>query len=89
MMGKRGGEMAVVCVSHDIEMMRIADTVVMIEAGRVVEQGSFDRLVRKRGKFAGLIGVGGDSRGAMVDAVSPTNEINTPTMWDGERSSNN
>lgn len=50
------GGMAVLIISHNVEMMRVADTVVVIEAGRVVERGSFKELRNRGGKFTELIG---------------------------------
>ncbi|EPE27653.1 P-loop containing nucleoside triphosphate hydrolase [Glarea lozoyensis ATCC 20868] len=55
----RGRGTAVVCVSHDVEMMRVADWVVVVEDGAVVEEGGFEELVRRRGRLGRLIGVGG------------------------------
>ena len=60
--GKVG--MAVVIISHNIDMMRIADTVVMVEDGRVVEKGSFEELRARRGAFESLIT--GDGRQFVV-----------------------
>ncbi|KXX74620.1 Alpha-factor-transporting ATPase [Madurella mycetomatis] len=58
--GNHGGRegVAVVVVTHSKEMMRLADRVVMIEDGVVVEQGGYEELVRRGTKFAGLVGVG-------------------------------
>jgi ATP-binding cassette subfamily B (MDR/TAP) protein 1 len=51
-------DMAVVVVTHSKEMMRVADRVVMVEDGVIVESGGYKELVRKGGKFAGLVGGG-------------------------------
>ena len=52
----RGEEgMAVLIVSHNVDMMRIADEVIVIENGRVVERGEFEDLRRRRGAFESLI----------------------------------
>ena len=59
-MKRQRGKMAVLLVSHSTEMMQIADTIVVIENGRVVEQGSFDKLIRRGGQFARLVGVGAE-----------------------------
>ena len=53
-----GSGMAVVVVTHSKEMMRVADRVVMIEGGVVVESGGYEELVKKGGRFAGLVGGG-------------------------------
>ncbi|CZT09583.1 related to STE6-`Full-size` ABC transporter responsible for export of the `a` factor mating pheromone [Rhynchosporium graminicola] len=51
------GGMAVLLISHGVEMMKIASEVVVIESGRVVERGGFEELKRKGGAFSRLIGV--------------------------------
>lgn len=45
--------MTVVVITHAREMMAVADHVVVMEQGRVVEQGSFQELKRKRGSALG------------------------------------
>lgn len=58
--GREAGEagMAVVVVTHSTEMMRVADRVVVLEQGCVVEEGGYDELVARRGRFAQLVGGG-------------------------------
>jgi len=49
-------QMTVVIITHAREMMAIAEHVVMLDRGRVVEQGKFGELKRKRnGAFARLL----------------------------------
>lgn len=48
---------AVVMVSHAVEMMELADLVVVVEEGRVVEQGGFQDLCEEKGALARLIGI--------------------------------
>jgi len=57
--GRESGEggIAVLVISHGVEMMRIASEVVVIEDGRVVERGGFKELKRNGGAFSRLIGV--------------------------------
>ena len=50
------GEMAVVVITHSKEMMRVADRVVMIDGGVVAEEGSYEELCRRGGRFAELVG---------------------------------
>ena len=52
------GEMAVVVVTHSKEMMRIADKIVVMNQGSIVETGRYEELVGRRGVFARLIGAG-------------------------------
>ncbi|KAK0122067.1 hypothetical protein ONS95_010331 [Cadophora gregata] len=51
-----GGGMAVLIISHGVEMMRIASEVVVIEDGKVVECGGFEELKSRGGAFSRLIG---------------------------------
>ncbi|KAH8881733.1 P-loop containing nucleoside triphosphate hydrolase protein [Thozetella sp. PMI_491] len=53
-----GRRMAIVVITHSTEMMRIADSVVMLEEGTVVETGSYDKLLALGGKFAQLVSGG-------------------------------
>jgi ATP-binding cassette subfamily B (MDR/TAP) protein 1 len=53
------GGVSVVAISHSTEMMRISDTVIVVEAGRVVEEGSFEELRCRGVALARLIGEGG------------------------------
>jgi ATP-binding cassette subfamily B (MDR/TAP) protein 1 len=55
--GGEGG-MAVVVVTHSKEMMRVADRVVMVEGGVVVESGGYEELMGRGGRFRGLVGGG-------------------------------
>ncbi|KAL2195012.1 P-loop containing nucleoside triphosphate hydrolase protein [Corynascus similis CBS 632.67] len=47
--------MAVVVVTHSREMMKVADRVVMVENGVVVEQGLYEELMAKGGRFRALV----------------------------------
>jgi len=58
LVGRGGGGMAVVVVTHSREMMRIADRIVVLDQGCVAEVGGYDELVARRGVFARLIGGG-------------------------------
>lgn len=55
--GMEGGrrDMTVLIITHAREMMAIAEHIVMLDMGRVVEEGSFDELKRRRGPFARLL----------------------------------
>lgn len=55
--------MAVLIISHNVEMMRVADEVVVVDAGRIVERGPFVELRGRGGRFSRLIGV---SRGEVA-----------------------
>lgn len=50
--------LCVIMVTHSQEMMRMADRIIMIDLGRVVESGTYRELCEKKGKFAELISGG-------------------------------
>lgn len=43
-----GGGMTVVVITHSREMKRACSSVALLKAGRVVEEGSFEALSRRR-----------------------------------------
>ncbi|KAF1990543.1 P-loop containing nucleoside triphosphate hydrolase protein [Aulographum hederae CBS 113979] len=47
--------MTVIIITHSRDMMAIAERIVMLDHGRVVEEGGYDQLIRKRGEFAKLV----------------------------------
>ncbi|KAH9863237.1 hypothetical protein IAQ61_009514 [Plenodomus lingam] len=51
----RGRKMTVIIITHAREMMAIAEHIVMLDKGRVVEQGSFKELKRKKGGAFGRL----------------------------------
>ncbi|MCJ1438272.1 hypothetical protein MMC27_007660 [Xylographa pallens] len=59
----------VVVVTHSWEMMRACRSVVVLEAGRVVERGMYTELMRSEGRLRALMGgmEGGPSRGEELD----------------------
>jgi ATP-binding cassette subfamily B (MDR/TAP) protein 1 len=48
-------DMTVIIITHAREMMAIADHIVMLDKGRVVEEGRYDDLKRGRGPFERLL----------------------------------
>lgn len=42
----------VVFISHRLSTTRLADRIIMLEKGRIVEEGSHDELLKKNGKYA-------------------------------------
>jgi ATP-binding cassette subfamily B (MDR/TAP) protein 1 len=58
--GANVGKMTVIIITHAREMMAIADKIIVLEQGAVVEEGGFEELKRRRrGAFARLLR-GGD-----------------------------
>ncbi|KAI1124078.1 P-loop containing nucleoside triphosphate hydrolase protein [Nemania abortiva] len=50
--------LCVIIITHSQEMMRMADRIVAMDQGRVVESGTYRELCEKKGKFAELISGG-------------------------------
>ncbi|KAG9247907.1 P-loop containing nucleoside triphosphate hydrolase protein [Calycina marina] len=59
---------AVVMVTHNIDMMRSADTVVVLHHGQVMEIGGFEELRRRNGTFAKLLGDDRELEGEIINA---------------------
>ncbi|KAJ4418058.1 ATP-dependent permease [Gnomoniopsis sp. IMI 355080] len=51
-------KLTVVCVTHSREMMRMAERIVVMDQGFVAEEGAYEELLGRRGKFADLVGGG-------------------------------
>ena len=56
--GAGGGEMAIVLITHNKDMMRAADKIIVLEDGSKAEEGTYRQLMALRGVFAELIGSG-------------------------------
>ncbi len=50
-----GQNRAVLVVAHRLTTARVADRVIVLEAGRIVEEGPPEELVRRSGRFAALV----------------------------------
>ncbi len=47
--------MAVLIITHSVEMMRVAERIVVMDRGRIVEVGSWDELMLRRGELRRLV----------------------------------
>ncbi|KIV78039.1 hypothetical protein PV11_09802 [Exophiala sideris] len=59
---REGGKLTVIVVTHVEEMMSFADHVVVLDKGRMIEEGSFQDLVDRKGKLWELLRLGGNPR---------------------------
>ena len=57
-------EFTVVVVAHRLSTIRHADTIVVMEAGRIVEQGRHEALLARNGVYAKLWRIQTGDRGA-------------------------
>ncbi|KAI0859689.1 P-loop containing nucleoside triphosphate hydrolase protein [Xylaria cubensis] len=67
--------LCVIMVTHSQDMMRIADRILVIDLGRVVESGTYEELYEKKGKFAELVSGGvwmGDDRNTITPQRLPS-----------------
>jgi ATP-binding cassette, subfamily B (MDR/TAP), member 1 len=53
--GSVSGRLTVIIITHNRDMMKVADWICMLDRGRVVEKGSYEELVRNRGSFASMV----------------------------------
>jgi ATP-binding cassette subfamily B multidrug efflux pump len=54
-LGEDGRQRAAITVAHRLSTARAADRVIVLEGGRIVEQGTPDELIRRGGRFAALV----------------------------------
>jgi ATP-binding cassette subfamily B (MDR/TAP) protein 1 len=47
--------LTVVIITHSKDMMEICDKIIMLDQGRVVEEGAYDELIARDGRFARLL----------------------------------
>jgi ATP-binding cassette subfamily B protein len=51
-MAKAAQQKSVVFISHRLSTTRNADRIVMLEQGRIIEEGNHEDLLQKKGKYA-------------------------------------
>jgi ATP-binding cassette, subfamily B (MDR/TAP), member 1 len=54
-----GSGMTVIIITHSMDMMQCADYIVVLEQGRVAEEGVFRELLARKGRLWEMLGVGG------------------------------
>lgn len=54
---KAAEDKTVIFISHRLSATRVADRVIMLENGRVIEEGTHDALMEKNGKYAEMFRV--------------------------------
>ena len=52
-------ECAVLMIAHDLDVVRTADIIYVIEDGHVVEQGTWEKLIAHQGRLSQLAAVQG------------------------------
>jgi ABC-type multidrug transport system fused ATPase/permease subunit len=67
-----GGEMTVVVAAHRPRTVRFADTIVLLDGGRVVREGTHDELLRRCQPYADLFAT------ELLSPVSPTDGGSIP-----------
>ena len=55
---KKEKKMTVIIITHSREMMEIADKIVVLDQGRIVEEGGFEELLEKDGELVRLLSGG-------------------------------
>jgi ATP-binding cassette, subfamily B, multidrug efflux pump len=81
-----GQSRAVLVVAHRLTTARAADRVIVMEAGRIVEEGPPEELVRRGGRFAALVEL--EAAGWDWQATAPrsaTSRHIRPTTANGDR----
>ena len=48
------GELTIIIVAHRLSTIRSADLILLIEEGRIVEQGNHQELINREGKYYDL-----------------------------------
>lgn len=56
---KETGGITVIVITHSKDMMQCADNVVVLDQGRVAEEGHFQDLLRRKGRLWEMLNVGG------------------------------
>ena len=58
-----------IVISHRLSIVRDSDLILVVDDGRVVEQGSHEQLLELDGMYASLYGVTDDTDGSLLPAL--------------------
>ena len=59
-------------ITHRPETLSLADRIVFLDRGRVVEEGSCAQLLAKKGAFATMFGMGGEQQTVFLAQIGRT-----------------
>jgi ATP-binding cassette subfamily B (MDR/TAP) protein 1 len=88
-----GREMTVIIITHSREQMEIAERIVVLDQGQVVEEGTFDELLEANGALTNLLSGGewdgnAEARGEKRAARSRGGMRMREVQWRGRRGRN-
>ncbi|KAF3017747.1 hypothetical protein E8E14_005954 [Neopestalotiopsis sp. 37M] len=69
---------AVVLITHSVELMKVCDKIAVIDDGRVVEQGTFGELLNTNGRLVELIGSRYNATEKSKHSSPPGSQIGIP-----------
>ena len=68
-----------ILVAHRASTVRLADRVVLLDDGRIIDEGSHDELLHRSAGYRALMGDEADDR--VIDSVAPGTNGVTPAAW--------
>jgi len=84
----RSRAMTVIIITHTRDMMEIAESIVVLDQGRIVEEGGFEELVARNGALSNLLS-GGEWAGDREDQAQLPSITDVPTLKDVDWSGHN
>jgi ABC-type multidrug transport system fused ATPase/permease subunit len=71
-----------IIISHELNLIRNADKIIVIKEGQIEQMGTHDELLRAGGLYASLYAMQSAQR-AMDDSALPVSEMENPKMGKG------